>query len=562
MKRTNGSGRKILNLWTVSSGVIFIIFLLFFIYPMFNLLVSAFWANGSFSFAGFQKFFNPAYYYSSTILNSLKVSAAVTFISLLLGIPFSYFYTFYEIRGKRILFILCLLCTMSAPFIGAYSWIKMLGRNGFITNFFSMMGIEIGSIYGFNGILLVQSLKLFPLVVIYMNGAFSNIDNSLMEASANLGCSGVRRLIRIVLMLTMPTILAAALLVFMRAFADFGTPALIGEGYTTFPVLIYTSFLGETTTDYGFASAVSVIAILLTGLVFLVQKAASNHFKFSIDALHPIQPKKPKGLSGFLMTLYCYLLIAVALLPQIYVVCMSFMNYNLAGIRKPGWSLANYERASRKLMGRSISNTLLISIIALAIIIVIAVLISYLTIRRSNPFHHTLDTITMLPYILPGAVIGIALLGAFNYPIFNNSHFRISGTVWIIIVAMAIRRMPFTSRSVTAALMQIPISTEEAAISLGASNLKTFVKITIPMMSAGILSGAVLSWVSIITEMSASLMLYNNRSITLTVNTYAQIVGGNDGVAAAFATVTTAFTVACLILYLLFTRNQKDGIGL
>ena len=554
--------KKRLSLWSISGALIFIVFLVFFLYPMANLLISAFMADGHFSFDGFRKFFNPAYYYSSTILNSLKVSASVTLISLLLGIPFSYFYTFYHIRGKRILFILCLLCTMSAPFIGAYSWIKMLGRNGFITNFLSMLGIEIGSIYGFGGILLVQSLKLFPLVVIYMNGAFSSIDNSLMEASANLGCKGVPRLFKVVLMLTMPTILAAALLVFMRAFADFGTPALIGEGYTTFPVLIYTSFLSETSTDYGFASAVSVIAILFTGLVFLIQKYATNRFKFTINAMTPIQPMRPKGFRGALMYIYCYLLIAVALLPQVYIVCMSFMNYNLAGIRKPGWSLANYERASRKLMMRSINNTLIISVAALALIIVIAVLISYLTVRRSSPFHHALDTITMLPYILPGAVIGIALLGAFNYPIFNNGSFRISGTVGIIVIAMAIRRMPFTSRSATAAIMQIPVSTEEAAISLGASDLKTFVKITIPMMSSGILSGAVLSWVSIITEMSASLMLYNNRSITLTVNTYTQIVGGNDGVAAAFATVTTAFTVVCLILYLIITRNQKDGIGL
>ena len=554
--------KKRLSLWSISGALIFIVFLVFFLYPMANLLISAFMADGHFSFDGFRKFFNPAYYYSSTILNSLKVSASVTLISLLLGIPFSYFYTFYHIRGKRILFILCLLCTMSAPFIGAYSWIKMLGRNGFITNFLSMLGIEIGSIYGFGGILLVQSLKLFPLVVIYMNGAFSSIDNSLMEASANLGCKGVPRLFKVVLMLTMPTILAAALLVFMRAFADFGTPALIGEGYTTFPVLIYTSFLSETATDYGFASAVSVIAILFTGLVFLIQKYATSRFKFTINAMNPIQPLKPKGLRGALMYAYCYLLIAVALLPQVYIVCMSFMNYNLAGIRKPGWSLANYERASRKLMVRSINNTLLISVAALALIVVIAVLISYLTVRRSSPFHHALDTITMLPYILPGAVIGIALLGAFNYPVFNNGPVRISGTIGIIVIAMAIRRMPFTSRSATAAIMQIPVSTEEAAISLGASDLKTFVKITIPMMSSGILSGAVLSWVSIITEMSASLMLYNNRSITLTVNTYTQIVGGNDGVAAAFATVTTAFTVVCLILYLIITRNQKDGIGL
>ena len=554
--------KKRLSIWNVGAVIIFLLFLAFFIYPIVNLLWSAFMSEGSFSLAGFEKFFNKNYYYSSTILNSLKVSASVMIISLLLGIPFSYFYTFYQIRGKRILFILCLLCTMSAPFIGAYSWIKMLGRNGLITNLLGMLGIKVGSIYGFGGILLVQSLKLFPLVVIYMNGAFRNIDNSLMEAAENMGCKGVKRLFKIVMMLSMPTILAAALLVFMRAFADFGTPALIGEGYTTFPVLIYNAFLSETSTDYGFASAVSVIAIVFTGLVFMLQKFGTSRFKFTINALHPVQPKKPRGVRGVLMYIYCYALIAIAMLPQIYIVCMSFMNYNLAGVRKPGWSLENYARAAKKFMMRSINNTLLISIVALALIIVIAVIISYLTVRRSNAFHHTLDTISMLPYILPGAVIGIALLGAFNYPLFNNGHFRISGTIWIIIIALAIRRMPFTSRSATATMMQIPISTEEAAISLGASELKTFVKVTIPMMASGILSGAVLSWVSIITEMSASVMLYNNKSITLTVNTYAQIVGGNDGVAAAFATVTTAFTVVCLIIYLLITRKQKDNIRL
>ena len=559
---TNRSAKKRrVSVWNVGAVIIAILFLVFFIYPIVNLLISAFTSEGHFSLNGFKTFFNPNYYYSSTILNSLKVSISVMLVALVLGIPFSYFYTFYQIKGKRILFVLCLLCTMSAPFIGAYSWIKMLGRNGLITRFLASIGIQFGSIYGFGGILLVQSLKLFPLVVIYMNGAFGNIDNTLMEASENMGCKGVKRLFKIVMMLSMPTILAAALLVFMRAFADFGTPALIGEGYTTFPVLIYNAFLSETGANYNFASAVSLIAIVFTGLVFLIQKFATSRFKFTINALHPVQPKKPKGVRGVLMYVYCYLLIAVALLPQIYIVIMSFMNYNLAGIRQPGYSFDNYVRASKKFMMRSINNTLLISLVALALIIVLAVMISYLTVRRSNAFHHALDTISMLPYILPGAVIGIALLGAFNYPIFNNDHFRISGTVWIIIIALAIRRMPFTSRSATATMMQIPISTEEAAISLGASELKTFVKVTIPMMASGILSGAVLSWVSILTEMSASVMLYNSRSITLTVNTYTQISSGNDGIAAALATVTTAFTVVCLAIYLFVSRKQKSGIG-
>ena len=102
-----------------------------------------------------------------------------------------------EIKGKKILFVLCLLCTMSAPFIGAYSWILLLGRSGVITQLLARIGINIGNIYGFKGILIAQSMKLFPRVVIYMNGAFRSIDNSLLEASQNYGCKGVKMLLKI-----------------------------------------------------------------------------------------------------------------------------------------------------------------------------------------------------------------------------------------------------------------------------------------------------------------------------------------------------------------------------
>lgn len=543
--------KKRFEFWTIISIVLLATFLLFFVYPVASLLKESVVVDGTFTLEAFQRFFTKSYYYK-TIFNSFKVSLAVMAVCLVLGVPFSYFYTFYRLKGKRILFILCLLCTMSAPFIGAYSWILLLGRSGVITQLLGKIGISVGSIYGFFGILLVQSLKLFPLVVIYMNGAFQNIDNSLMEASESFGCKGVNRLCRIVMMLTMPTVLAAALLVFMRAFADFGTPILIGEGYKTFPVLIYEAFLSENGSDFNFASAVSVIAIILTGIVFLFQKFATSRFKFTINALHPVEPRTPGKISGFLMHLYCYALVAIALLPTVYIVYMSFQNYNVSVVAE-GYSLGNYKAAMKKNLVRSINNTLIVSIVSLAIIIVIAVLIAYLVARRPSVMNHSIDTISMLPYIMPGAVIGIALIVGFNRP-----PFKLTGTLIILVVALAIRRMPFTSRSATAIIMQIPISTEEAAISLGASKLKTFLTITIPMMANGIISGAVLSFVSIITEMSSSVMLYNSRTITLTVSTYSSIVRGTYGVAAAFATVTTIFTVICLVLYLLLTKNVDD----
>ena len=440
---------------------------------------------------------------------------------------------------------------MSAPFIGAYSWIMLLGRSGVITKLLGAVGIKIGSIYGFGGILLVQALKLFPLVMIYMNGAFQDIDASLLEASANLGCTGVKRLFKVILGLTMPTILAAALLVFMRAFADFGTPAIIGEGFKTFPVLIYDSFLSEVGADYNFASAVSVLAIVLTAVVFLLQKLATSRFKFTINSLHPIQKKKPKGAGGVLMHVYCYFLIAVAMLPQLFIIFDSFRDYK-GQVAQATYSLSNYTNAIRKLLVRSISNTLVISVLSLAVIIVIAVLIAYMVVRRGSGLSHTIDTISMLPYIMPGAVIGIALIIAFN-----TKYFSLTGTLAIMVIALVIRRMPYTSRSATATMMQIPISTEEAAISLGASKLKTFIVVTIPQMSSGIISGAILSFVSIITEMSSGVFLFNNRTITLTLSTYSAINLGSYGTASAFATITTLLTVVCLVLYILCTRGSE-----
>lgn len=541
---------KKFELWTIISLVLLATFLLFLVYPMFGLLKQAVISpEGNFTLVQFQNFFNKSYY-TSTIVNSVKVTVVVTLVSLVLGIPISYFYSFYRIRGSKALFVVSILCSMSAPFIGAYSWIMLLGRGGVITGFLKNLGIDIGSIYGFKGILLVQCLKYFPLVFIYMNGAFKNIDNTLMEASANMGCTGVSRLFRIVMALSMPTILAASLMVFMQAFADFGTPMLLGEGYQTFPVLIYNQYLGENGKDYNFAAALAIIAIIVTAIVFFFQKWATSKFKFSMNALHPVEKKEARGLSGLLMHLYCYLLVAVAFMPQLYIIYLSFRNCS-GSIFKPGYSLGNYKDAMNKLLGRSIQNTALLGVLCLAIIIVIAVLIAYLVVRRTSLLNNTIDTISMLPYIMPGAVIGIALLIAFG-----PKPFALTGTLTIMVIALVIRRLPYTIRSATATLMQISLSIEEASISLGASKLKTFVQVTIPMMANGILSGAILSWVAIVTELSSSIILYNNRNITLTMSTYVAISRGNYGLAAAFAAILTGVTIISLIIYLAVSKSE------
>ena len=539
--------------WIVVSLLLLALFVVFLLFPMVGLLKqSVFNSDGQFSLDNFKRFFTYTNgYYLKPLANSVKVTIVTTLVSLLLGVPIAYFYSFYKIRGAKFLFVVAILCSMSAPFIGAYSWILLLGRSGAITKFLSaLLGVKMPAIYGFKGILLVQSLKFFPLVFIYMNGAFKNIDNTLMEAAANMGCTGVRRLVKIVLSLSMPTILAAALMVFMQAFADFGTPMLIGEGFQTFPVMIYNAYLGEGGADRNFAAALAVVAVVITAIVFAIQKWGTNRFKFSMNALHPVEKKEAKGIFGFLMHAYCYLLVGIAFMPQLYIIYLSFCNYK-GSIRQGGYGFGNYVQASKKLLSRSIKNTAVMGIIALIVIVILAVLIAYLVVRRASALNNAIDTISMLPYIMPGAAVGLALLLAFG-----KKPLALTGTFAIMVISFVIRRLPYTIRSATATLMQISPSIEEAAISLGASKAKTFVRITVPMMANGILSGAILSWVAIVTELSSSIILYSNKSITLTMSTYLAILRGNDGIAAAFAAILTVVTAVSLLLYLKVSKSE------
>lgn len=538
------------DIWILISIGILLLYLLFLIYPLFSLLQQSVMGPEGFTLEYFQKFFSKAYYFN-TLWNSFKVSICATAITLILGVPLAYFYNMYEIRGKTFLQLIIILCSMSAPFIGAYAWILLCGNNGLVTNLCrELLHIQIPSIYGFGRILLVLSLQLFPLVFLYVSGAMKNIDNSLLEAAENMNCTGARRFFKIVVPLCMPTILAAALLVFMRAFADFGTPLLIGQGYRTFPVEIYNAFFSETGGNYGFACATSVIAILITTVIFLIQKWSSNKFSFTMNALHPIERKKAKGVFNVLIHVYCYLIVGIAFLPQIYIFYESFRKTSGKAF-VPGYSLASYQSAF-KVAGNAIKNTFVIGLSALVIIILLAILIAYLVTRRRSPLNNTIDVMSMLPYVIPGSVVGIALIIAFN-----KKPLILTGTMIIMIIALVIRRLPYTIRSSAATLQQIPITVEEAAISLGCSKMKAFFKITIPMMANGIVSGAILSWVTIITELSTAICLYTVRTQTLTLAIYTYVLRGNDGIAAALATILSFTTIVSLLVFMKVSKNKE-----
>lgn len=549
MKKNN---RFRLDIWGITTLLLLAFYLIFMVYPFGNVIKMAFYDNQNegFTLSNFVKFFSKPYY-SSTLVNSFKVSFWATVTSLLVGIPLAYFFAMYHLRGKRLLHLLVIISSMSAPFVSAYSWILLLGRNGTITKFVRMLlPITLPDIYGFNGMLLVFTTQLYSLVFLYVLGALMKVDNSLLEASENMGCSGVKRFFKVIMPLIMPTNLAAALLVFIRALSDFGTPMLMGEGYRTFPVILYNEFVGEVSQNKGFSSAIAVIAIMITAIVFIVQSIATKKTSVSMSALHPIEPKNIHGLKSFLIHLFSYNVVGISILPQIYVIYCSFRKTS-GTIYVDSYSLDSYREMFGRL-GRSVQNTIIIPGVAIAITVLMAVLMAYLSVRRSNPLSKTVDTLSIVPYIIPGTVVGIAMVTSFNH-----KPLLLTNTMIIMIISLIIRRIPYTVRSSVAILHQISITIEEAAISLGSNKVNTFFKITLPMMSSGVIAGAILSWVTMISEMSTAMILYTGKTQTLTVAIYGQIIRGNYGIASAMASLLTVLTILSLVVFSRLNKNSS-----
>ena len=533
-----------LDFWNIVTLLIIIVFAIFLIYPLLSLFLDGFKdsKSGVWSLMNYIQFFSKKYY-TSALINSFKLTISVTVIAVLIGVPLAYFMSFYKIKGKGILEVLFIISMMSPNFIGAYSWILLLGRNGSVTKFLEKaLGINMPSIYGFAGMLLVFSLKLYPFIYIYVSGALKKIDVALSEAAESLGCGGLKKVFTVIMPLITPTLVAAALLVFMNCMADFGTPALIGEGYRVMPTLVYSEFVGESGGYANFAACMATIMIIITALVFFLQKWYINTKSFTMSSIRPIQPKEPKGIFKVLIYVYIYLLAGLSIIPQAMVVYTSFKATRMQ-VFVDGFSLGSYKKVADKALA-AVTNTYVFCFFAIVIIITLGMLIAYLTVRRRSVLTSAIDSIAMFPYIVPGSVLGITLLIAFNH-----KPLMLAGTAFIIIISLVIRRLAYTLRSSSAILYQISPSMEEAAVSLGDTPAKSFVKVTAKMMLPGVASGAILSWITIINELSSSVMLYTSKTKTMSVAIYNEVIRASYGPAAALASILTLTTVISLLVF-------------
>lgn len=542
--------KRKLDFWFFVKLFVILALCLFIVYPFYTILTKSLFSSKveGITLYNFKRFFTKPHYYR-TLLRSLVVCSLTTLFACIVGVFIAYVMTRYNIPGKTFLHVLIILSLMSPPFIGAYSWITLLGRNGIVAKALGSIGLKAPTIYGRNGIIFVFTLHLFPYVYLYTSGAMNSIDSSLEEAAENLGMNKFKRILTITLPVVLPSILAGCVMVFMTSLADFGTPMLLGEGYTVLPVLVYNEYMSESATDPFMASSLSVIIVACSLLLLTVQKLVIDKKNYTMSTLRPPQETKLHGMKRALATLPVLLVVGLALLPQVVVICQSFVERSFSGMVK-GINLNNY-RSIMKRLGQNIFNTYSFSLIAIVFIVLVGILVSYVIVRKKSKASSLIDTLIMFPYVIPGSVLGIGLIVAFNHP-----PLVLVGTSSIMIISYIVRKLPYTVRSGSAFLYQMDPSVEEASINLGVSPMKTFFTMTARMMLPGVMSGAVLSWITCINELSSSIMLYSGKTSTISVAIYQEVVRMSDGTAGALATILSVTTVLSLLLVFKLTKGK------
>jgi len=540
------------NAFPLAVGAIAALFLgLFFLLPVLKVFgASVLDATGrSFTLSNYTNILSNRFYING-LANSLTIAAAAGFFTVLIGVPFAFCLARLPIGGKPVLLALAALPLVLPSFVGAYALVLLFGRSGLVTGMLQAIGIPFDSIYGAKGIVAVYTLTLYPYVVLPVTAAFKAIDTSVEEAAQNLGSSRLRMLRTVTLPLVLPSILAGALLVFIEALENFGVPFVLAEDKTILSVEAYKLFVGETTDNPASAGVLGMLLIVCTVAALLIQRGVLSRRYYATGSRRSTPLLAVSPLIRRLGAAWCWIVVGAAIVPFAAVVVISFLQFS-GPVLHFAVSTDNFAQLFQRSY-RPLTNTLLLATLAACGATLIGVPIGYIVARHRSRISALIDVVATSPFAVAGTVLGIGLVMAYSSGILI-----LTGTAVIIVLAYMVRKLPFSVRSAGAILQQIDPSLEEASINLGVPPASTFLRITVPLMLGGIVGGFVLTFVTVASELSATIVLYSGPWTTMTVAMFQALEGTSPGIAAAAATVLIICTlVPVALVYRLLRRHE------
>lgn len=555
---TNPSPKNIraylrIDFWSIIMGIALLIIGLMLVWPIAQVLLMGVFDSTTHdvTLAHYKKILTHPYYVGA-LWNTMIVGLGGMLGACLLGVPLAYCTARYVIKGRSIIATLAVMALVSPPFIGAYSWIVVLGNNGWLTLQLKSLGINMPTIYGVSGIILVFSLKFFPFVYLMTESALRNINRSYEEAAENLGCTSVQRFFRVTLPLVFPATSSGAILCFVLSIADFGTPSIIGRDFRTLSTIAYNQYTSEMGGTPTMAVSISMLMVVISMLAVFLQRRVIGKRSYSGSMTNRHVQKEVRGLAAFVVHGLSYAIVSLATLPILVVIYTSFLQTK-GPVFSGGFGLNSYARVIKEVPD-VILNTFQYSLVATLLITVAGGLMSYVIVRRDWKLSGFLDSILMVPYVVPGVVMAIGFLLTFNkWPL------DLVGTGTIIVLILFIRRLPYGVRATSSILRQIKPSIEEAAVNLGASPGKAFLKVTVPLMMPGIVAGAMMSFITAINELSSTLLLYTAPTTTMPVRVYNAVLDGEFGIAAALSTLLLVSSGLCVFGVLHFSKSKENA---
>jgi iron(III) transport system permease protein len=481
-------------------------FIVFMIYPLAYVFSGAFFTEEGFSLIFFKLMLSSPNY-TIILANSINLGLAVTLLTTLISLPLVVLLVRYDFPGKGFLNGLILIPLVLPPFVGAIGMRQLLARFGSINLLLLEMGIIDRPIDwlggGFWAVVILEALHLYPIMYLNLAAALANVDPSLEEAGKNMGASGFRLLRTVTFPLVLPGYFAGAIIVFIWAFTDLGTP-LVFEYRELIAVQIFNMVTDLHQNPMGYAFVVTVIVITI--FFFYVSKRLMGGTRYEMLGRGHVASAVRRASLPLTLLIYGVVLgiSAVALIPHLGVLLTSVADRWFLSVLPSEYTLRFYHEVfSHDLTLLSIKNSLLLSSLSTIIDIVLGVTIAYLLARKRVPGRDVLDAVAMLPLALPGLVVAFGYVAAFSATPLDA---RIN-PVPLLVIAYAVRRLPYMVRAAYAGFQQSSVALEEAAMNLGASPLKTIYQITLPLVYANLIAGAVLAFSFAMLEVSDSLIL-------------------------------------------------------
>ena len=483
---------------------------------------------GGYGFEGYARFFGtPAY--RDVLLNTLILGAAVTLTSVIVGGALALLVARCDFPLKGLVAALPLVTLVIPDVVVAAAWMLILGRQGFVNAWLEPLGVELPSLFSWWGLIFVMSLNNYVYAFVAILVGLKGMDRNLEEAAMSLGRPMPLVFLGVTFPLVLPSVFAGALVVFTHVIGSFGVPAILGARIPVLAVKAYNEFVSEMGGNPLMQTTMSSLLVFLGIAVLVAQKLIVERRQFQMEAHRAPPAVRVRGTGAMLGAATVAAVLALSIAPAIVALITSVTPAKGPVLRYGGFTLNHLEWALKQ-APEPLYNSLFLSSIATATGVVFSVAAAYLIVKRRSPLTQALDVLVMLPLTIAGTVLGIALINTFN-----TGWLVLTGSWVIMALAYFLRRVPTSVRAAVGPLHNLKDSIEEASIGLGVPPGRTFFRVQLPLLLPAVAAAAVLMWITSLSELSATIVLYYGGMNTMPIEIFQQVDSGRLALASAYS---------------------------